>query len=64
MCDEIRMFRLLGANGVVIGALTPDGDLDMEKIKRMMDQDICFDMVAVLHYLAEYEGGRCAAADG
>ena len=37
MCDEIRMFRLLGANGVVIGALTPDGDLDMEKMKRMMD---------------------------
>ena len=29
MCDEIRMFRLLGANGVVIGALTPDGDLDI-----------------------------------
>lgn len=34
MCDEIRMFRLLGANGVVSGALTPDGDLDMEKMKR------------------------------
>ena len=37
MCEEIRMFRELGANGVVIGALTPDGDLDMEKMRRMMD---------------------------
>ena len=31
------MFRDLGANGVVIGALTPDGDLDMEKMRRLMD---------------------------
>ena len=30
MCEEIRMYRELGANGVVIGALTPDGDLDLE----------------------------------
>ena len=37
MCEEIKMFKDLGANGVVIGALTPDGDLDMEKMKRMMD---------------------------
>lgn len=37
MCEEIRMFRELGANGVVIGALTPDGDLDMEKMRRLMD---------------------------
>ena len=37
MCEEIRMFRDLGANGVVIGALTPDGDLDMEKMRRLMD---------------------------
>lgn len=37
MCEEIKTFRELGANGVVIGALTPDGDLDVEKMKRMMD---------------------------
>ena len=37
MCEEIRMYRELGANGVVIGALTPDGDLDMEKMRRLMD---------------------------
>lgn len=34
---EIGAFRALGVNGVVIGALTPDGDLDMEKMKRLMD---------------------------
>lgn len=31
------MYRDLGANGVVIGALTPDGDLDLESMRRMMD---------------------------
>lgn len=37
MCEEIRMFRSLGADGVVIGALTPDGALDMGKMERLMD---------------------------
>ena len=37
MCEEIQTVRDLGANGVVIGALTPDGDLDMESMRRMMD---------------------------
>ena len=37
MCEEIRTFRDLGANGVVIGALTPDGELDTESMRRMMD---------------------------
>jgi len=37
MCREIEDFRALGANGVVIGALTPDGRLDEEKMGRMMD---------------------------
>ena len=52
MCEDIAMFRDLGANGVVIGALTPDGDLDIEVMKRMMacagDMDVtlhrAFDM--------------------
>ncbi len=52
MCEEIKIFRDLGANGVVIGALTPEGDLDIEKMKRMMacagDMDVtlhrAFDM--------------------
>ena len=37
MCEEIRMFRDLGANGVVIGTLTPDGELDIEKMRRLME---------------------------
>lgn len=37
MCTEIRAFQALGANGVVIGALTPQGDLDLEKMRRLMD---------------------------
>ena len=37
MCTEIRAFRALGANGVVIGALTPEGTLDMDKMRRLMD---------------------------
>lgn len=34
---DIRRFRELGANGVVIGALTPEGELDMEAMGRLMD---------------------------
>lgn len=37
MREEIRMFRDLGADGVVIGALRPDGTLDMESMKRLID---------------------------
>ena len=36
MCEEIAAFRDLGANGVVIGALTPDGELDLVQMRRMM----------------------------
>ena len=37
MAEEIDAFRELGANGVVIGVLTPDGELDREKMRRLMD---------------------------
>ena len=47
MCEDIAMFRDLGANGVVIGALTPDGDLDIEVMKRMMA--CAGDMEVTLH---------------
>ena len=36
MCEEIAAFRDLGANGVVIGALTPDGELDLAQMRRML----------------------------
>lgn len=34
--EEIKMFRELGAEGVVIGALCPDGVLDMKKMERFV----------------------------
>lgn len=37
MLRQIAAFRDLGVNGVVIGALTPEGDLDLELMGRMMD---------------------------
>ena len=37
MREEIRMFRDLGADGVVIGVLRPDGRLDMDNMKRLID---------------------------
>lgn len=37
MTEEISMFRKLGAQGVVIGALTTEGGLHREQMKRMID---------------------------
>lgn len=37
MQEELKAFRDLGADGVVIGCLTPEGDLDFESMKRLMD---------------------------
>lgn len=36
MVADIAACALLGADGVVIGALTPDGDIDMEACRRMV----------------------------
>lgn len=36
MEEDIRMARRAGADGVVFGCLTPDGDLDMGAMKRLM----------------------------
>jgi len=38
MAGEIARFRELGANGVVVGVLTPDGDLDREQMGRLIDR--------------------------
>ena len=34
--EEVQMFRELGADGVVIGSLNPDGTLDMEQMDEMV----------------------------
>ncbi len=38
MADSIAMFRDLGADGVVIGVLTPDGDLDTQSMALLMEK--------------------------
>ena len=38
MGEEIRCFRDLGANGVVIGVLTPDGQLDRDAMGQLMER--------------------------
>lgn len=47
MEDGIKAFRDLGANGVVIGVLTPDGRLDADKMARLMA--CAGDMEVTLH---------------
>lgn len=44
---QVRAFRELGVNGVVIGALTPEGELDEEILKRLLDA--AGDMPVTLH---------------
>ncbi|MEI3171208.1 MAG: copper homeostasis protein CutC [Lachnospiraceae bacterium] len=47
LCGDIRTFRELGADAAVIGALNPDGTLDREAMKRMIDA--AGDMSITLH---------------
>ncbi|MGP1434542.1 MAG: copper homeostasis protein CutC [Catonella sp.] len=37
MCDSIKEFVKVGADGVVVGALTPEGDLDETAMKRFIE---------------------------
>lgn len=37
MCDEIQFFRESGVNGIVIGALTEDANLDIKAVRRWVD---------------------------
>lgn len=34
--EEVKMFRELGADGIVIGILNPDGTLDLERMKELI----------------------------
>lgn len=36
--EEVKMFRQLGADGVVIGSLTPEGNLHMEQMKELVEE--------------------------
>ena len=44
---EVRMFRELGADGVVIGTLRPDGSLHTEQMKELIEE--AGDMSVTLH---------------
>lgn len=51
--DDVRMYRKLGADGIVIGILKPDGTLDADRIRGLMEEaggmgvtlHRCFDLV-------------------
>lgn len=45
--DEVLCFQKLGADGIVIGILRPDGTLDMERMERLMN--ISKNMSVTLH---------------
>ncbi len=38
MRDEVRRYRELGADGVVIGALRPDGTIDIDRLNILMEE--------------------------
>lgn len=59
MQAEIRAFRQLGADGVVIGALTPEGDLDLRELERM--KQCAGEMWVTLHRAFDMCKDPCAA---
>ena len=38
MLESVRLCKKLGVNGVVIGALTPEGKVDIKTIRRLMEE--------------------------
>ncbi len=38
MLDEIRFAKEMGAEGVVLGILTPQGEVDIERVKRLVEE--------------------------
>lgn len=67
ICREVETFRKLGADGVVIGCLLPDGSLDMERMRELRrlagsmnvtlhrSFDMCKDPMQALHQAMELE---------
>jgi len=75
MCEEIRMFKEHGADGIVIGALSPDGSVDWKAMDRMIAAadglwitmhrafDMCKDPYGELHHCVEH-GVSCILTSG
>ena len=63
--NDIKMFKGLGANAVVIGVLTKDGEIDIENMKKLMEEaegmsvtfhrafDVCKDPIKAFQQLKE-----------
>lgn len=47
MAEDIRLAKRLGADGVVIGALTPDGDIDVARCRTLVEAAV--DMQVTFH---------------
>ena len=59
--EEIKMFRELGANGVVIGVLSPDGSIDRERMERLLtsgQKDSCMEGADLLRELQKESRGE------
>ena len=65
MLEDVRMARRLGVDGVVFGALTAEGDVDMEFMRQLMEEaegmsvtfhrafDVCRDPFVALEQIIE-----------
>ena len=63
--NEIKMFREAGVNGIAAGVLTKDGEIDVENMKRFIDEaqnipitfhrafDVCKNPIKAFHQLQE-----------
>ncbi|WP_320129317.1 copper homeostasis protein CutC [uncultured Sphaerochaeta sp.] len=38
MLEDVRIFKAEGANAIVFGILTPDGEIDVERSKKLIDE--------------------------
>ena len=58
---QVKHFRQMGADAVVIGCLRPDGTLDMERMKRLVD--LAGDMEVTLHRAFDVCSDPCEALE-
>ena len=58
LCRQIKTLRAAGADGFVIGALTPEGDLDLPAMQRLLDA--CGGAPVTLHRCIDVSRYLCA----
>ena len=63
--NEIKIFREAGVNGIVVGVLTKDGEIDVDNMKKFIDEaqnipitfhrafDVCKNPIKAFHQLQE-----------